>query len=132
VLRGNLLVIPLGRGLLYVEPIFLQANQSPMPELRLVVLGTQERHRLRHRFREARLEVLSKVTTHTPRLSRPGRHPKWLDANARIHTAGGQCRNRVQGTHAGARRRQVLRNRQQALPVRHRQATAHSDRRQMI
>ncbi|MGB7924663.1 MAG: UPF0182 family protein [Pyrinomonadaceae bacterium] len=41
--RGNLLVIPIGRSLLYAEPIYLQAERSPMPELRLVVLATQER-----------------------------------------------------------------------------------------
>src|SRR5437667_5175482 len=41
--RGHLLVIPIGRSLLYVEPIYLQAVNSPMPELRLVVLATQER-----------------------------------------------------------------------------------------
>ncbi|MEO8435930.1 MAG: UPF0182 family protein [Pyrinomonadaceae bacterium] len=43
VLRGHLLVIPVGRSLLYVEPVYLQAERSPMPELRLVVLATQER-----------------------------------------------------------------------------------------
>ena len=43
VVRGSLLVIPIGRGLLYAEPIYLQAQQSPMPELRLVVLGLQDR-----------------------------------------------------------------------------------------
>ena len=43
VLRGHLLVIPIGRSLLYVEPIYLQAQQSPMPELRLVVLATHEK-----------------------------------------------------------------------------------------
>lgn len=43
VIRGHLLVIPLGRSLLFVEPIYLQAVRSPMPELRLVVLATQER-----------------------------------------------------------------------------------------
>jgi uncharacterized membrane protein (UPF0182 family) len=41
--RGNLLIIPLGRGLLYVQTIYLQAVRSPMPELRLVVLATQDR-----------------------------------------------------------------------------------------
>ncbi len=41
--RGNLLVIPTGSALLYSESIYLQANQSPMPELRLVVLATQDR-----------------------------------------------------------------------------------------
>ena len=41
--RGALLVIPSGRGLLYAEPIYLQAERSPMPELRLVVLALQDR-----------------------------------------------------------------------------------------
>jgi uncharacterized protein len=43
VVRGSLLVIPMGRGLLYAEPIYLQAERSPMPELRLVVLALQDR-----------------------------------------------------------------------------------------
>ena len=42
-MRGSLLVIPMGRGLLYAEPIYLQAERSPMPELRLVVLALQDR-----------------------------------------------------------------------------------------
>jgi len=41
--RGALLVIPIGRALLYAEPIYLQAERSPMPELRLVVLALQDR-----------------------------------------------------------------------------------------
>ena len=43
VLRGSLLVIPSGKALLYAEPIYLQAQQSPMPELRIVVLALQDR-----------------------------------------------------------------------------------------
>jgi len=41
--RGSLLVIPCGKALLYAEPIYLQAQHSPMPELRLVVLALQDR-----------------------------------------------------------------------------------------
>jgi len=41
--RGTLLVIPCGKALLYAEPIYLQADRSPMPELRLVVLALQDR-----------------------------------------------------------------------------------------
>jgi hypothetical protein len=41
--RGTLLVIPCGRALMYAEPIYLQADRSPMPELRLVVLALQDR-----------------------------------------------------------------------------------------
>src|SRR5712691_5106978 len=41
--RGALIVIPIGRALLYAEPIYLQAKNSPMPELRVVVLALQDR-----------------------------------------------------------------------------------------
>ncbi len=41
--RGNLLVMPIGRGLFYAEPIYLQAEHSPMPQLRLVVVAVQDR-----------------------------------------------------------------------------------------
>ncbi len=43
VIRGSLLVIPSGKALLYAEPIYLQAERSPMPELRLVVLALQDK-----------------------------------------------------------------------------------------
>jgi uncharacterized membrane protein (UPF0182 family) len=41
--RGGLMVIPIGRALLYAEPIYLQAERSPMPELRIVVLALQDK-----------------------------------------------------------------------------------------
>ena len=37
VIRGNLLVIPMGNSVLYVEPLFLQAQQSQLPELTRVI-----------------------------------------------------------------------------------------------
>jgi uncharacterized membrane protein (UPF0182 family) len=39
VLRGNLLVIPIEQSLIYVEPIYLQAVQGQLPELKRVVLA---------------------------------------------------------------------------------------------
>ena len=41
--RGSLLVMPVGRALCYAEPIYLQAERSPMPELRIVVLALQDK-----------------------------------------------------------------------------------------
>jgi len=38
VIRGNVLAIPIDGGLLYVEPIYLQAETAAYPELRLVVV----------------------------------------------------------------------------------------------
>lgn len=40
VIRGNLLIIPLGNAFLYVEPLFLQASQGQIPELKRVILAT--------------------------------------------------------------------------------------------
>lgn len=37
--RGNLLVLPVGRGLLYVEPIYLQARSTDLPTLVRVVVS---------------------------------------------------------------------------------------------
>ena len=39
VIRGNLLVIPLDNSILYIEPIYLKATQSPFPELKQVVVA---------------------------------------------------------------------------------------------
>jgi len=65
VLRGHLLVIPVGRSLLYVEPIYLQAQQSPMPELRLVVLATQERLGYGQSFEEAKASIFGEAAKPT-------------------------------------------------------------------
>jgi uncharacterized protein len=43
VIRGNLLVIPIGTSNLYVEPIYLQAENGPIPELKRVILSTGNR-----------------------------------------------------------------------------------------
>src|SRR5437899_6354048 len=66
VIRGNLLVIPLEDTLLFIEPIYLQAERSPMPELRLVVLATQDRLAYAARFPEA---LRSLLEGRTPSLS---------------------------------------------------------------
>jgi uncharacterized membrane protein (UPF0182 family) len=43
VIRGNLLVIPMDQSLLYVEPLYLQAESGEIPELKRVVLSSGER-----------------------------------------------------------------------------------------
>ena len=42
VIRGNLLVIPIGESLLYAEPIYLQAASLAFPELKRVILATND------------------------------------------------------------------------------------------
>jgi len=65
VVRGHLLVIPIGKSLLYVEPIYLRAESSPMPELRLVVLATQERLAYGASFEEALKNLFGEVAPAT-------------------------------------------------------------------
>src|ERR1041385_3914328 len=59
VIRGNLLVMPLEDTLAFVEPIYLQAERSPMPELRLVILATQDRLAFAPRFPESLAQLLA-------------------------------------------------------------------------
>ncbi|MGH9883329.1 MAG: UPF0182 family protein, partial [Pyrinomonadaceae bacterium] len=71
VLRGHLLVIPVGRALLYVEPVYLQAQRSPMPELRLVVLSTQERLAYGQTFEEAMTSLFGEAAKLPPPAATP-------------------------------------------------------------
>lgn len=66
VIRGHLLVIPIGRSLLFVEPIYLQAQRSPMPELRVVVLATQEKLAYGATFAEAMTNLFGEATAQPP------------------------------------------------------------------
>lgn len=43
VIRGNLLTIPIGNSVLYVEPLFLKATASNFPELKRVIAATGNR-----------------------------------------------------------------------------------------
>jgi uncharacterized membrane protein (UPF0182 family) len=39
VIRGNLLVVPINQSVMYFEPLYLQAQQSPIPELTRVIVA---------------------------------------------------------------------------------------------
>jgi uncharacterized membrane protein (UPF0182 family) len=43
VIRGNLLVIPIDDGLLYVEPLYLSAESRQLPELKRLIASTGDR-----------------------------------------------------------------------------------------
>ena len=43
VIRGNLLLIPLGDSILYIEPIFLQAESGGLPQMKRVIVVAGER-----------------------------------------------------------------------------------------
>jgi hypothetical protein len=58
VIRGNLLVIPLGNSVLYVEPLFLQAQQSQLPELTRVIATYGTSIVMEPTLEEAMLELI--------------------------------------------------------------------------
>jgi uncharacterized protein len=43
VIRGNLIVVPVGNSFLYVEPVYLLSSNSALPELRRVIVATDTR-----------------------------------------------------------------------------------------
>ncbi|MFW6014875.1 MAG: UPF0182 family protein [bacterium] len=47
VIRGNLLVIPIEKSILYVEPLYLQAETSELPELKRVIVSYKDRIAMR-------------------------------------------------------------------------------------
>jgi uncharacterized protein len=74
--RGTLLVIPCGRALLYAEPIYLQAERSPMPELRLVVLALQDRLAYGPTFESAMRSLFEGETSSLSAASAPSEAPQ--------------------------------------------------------
>lgn len=53
VIRGNLLTIPINNSFLYVEPIYLQSENSALPELRRVIVASGEAVVMRDTLDEA-------------------------------------------------------------------------------
>ncbi|NIN95669.1 MAG: hypothetical protein GTO49_11960, partial [Anaerolineae bacterium] len=49
----NLLVIPIGNSLLYVEPLYLQAETGQLPELKRVIVASGDQVIMADTLREA-------------------------------------------------------------------------------
>ena len=65
-IRGNLLVLPVGNSFLYIEPLFIQASQSRIPELQRVILATQDRVSMSDSFATALTNLFSSSTNPGP------------------------------------------------------------------
>jgi hypothetical protein len=74
VIRGNLLVIPIGESLLYVQPLYLQATRTPgsLPELKRVIVATNERVVMRATLEDA---IAALSTGEAPTTEPPGDEP---------------------------------------------------------
>jgi uncharacterized membrane protein (UPF0182 family) len=83
VIRGNVIVIPIGDTLLYVEPIYLQADTAAYPELRLVAVMHGDNLSYAETF-EAALEGLFEDTPGPSRTQTQTTHaPATLSEQAR-------------------------------------------------
>ena len=61
VIRGNLLVLPINDALLYVEPIFLQAETGGLPELARVIVSYEETVVMGQSLDEALVQVFGEI-----------------------------------------------------------------------
>lgn len=72
VVRGNLLVLPIGEdGLLYVEPIFLQAEGAPFPEFVRVIMADQRRVAFAETVEEGLRQLLGEAEPPPPEIPDP-------------------------------------------------------------
>lgn len=66
VIRGNLLVVPLDGTLLYVEPLYLQAESGRLPELKQVLVAHGNRVTMANDLATGLAQVLSEAPATTP------------------------------------------------------------------
>ncbi|HEV8537196.1 MAG TPA: UPF0182 family protein [Candidatus Limnocylindria bacterium] len=65
IIRGNLLVLPVGNSFIYVKPLFVVATQARIPELQRVILATPDRIVMAETFEKA-LDLLFPAPTQPP------------------------------------------------------------------
>jgi uncharacterized protein len=79
VVRGNLLVLPIGEdGLIYIEPIFLQAEGAPFPEFVRVIMVDQRRVAFAETVEDGLRQLLGEAEPpppEEPEPSEPGESP---------------------------------------------------------
>jgi uncharacterized membrane protein (UPF0182 family) len=66
VVRGNLLVLPMGDSILYVEPIYLRSTQSSFPEYKRVILADQTRIAFAETIEEGLRQILGESEVPDP------------------------------------------------------------------
>lgn len=80
VIRGNLLVLPVGNTILYVEPVYiLSSGSNNLPELKRVIVATKENVVMRATLSEAIAAVLGLAPT-TPGTTDPNLPPAGNEA----------------------------------------------------
>ncbi len=74
-IQGNLLVIPIEQSLLYVEPIYLEADQNSLPTLVRVVVAYENRIVMAETLEQGLQAIFSSSDTTAPPIVRPVEQP---------------------------------------------------------
>jgi hypothetical protein len=64
--RGNLLVLPMGDAILYVEPIFLRSTSSSQPEFKRVIVANQNRVAFAETLDQSLAQILGETAPPAP------------------------------------------------------------------
>jgi len=72
VIRGNMLMIPLGKSNLYVEPVFLQAEAGGLPELKRVIVAAGEQIAMEQTLKESIAAIFEVEAPPTEPVEPPG------------------------------------------------------------
>jgi len=83
VIRGNLLVIPIERSLMYVEPLYIAAEKGQLPELKRVIVGFGERIAMEETLEGAMARVFGGAP---PRVATAGAPTPAAGADASVKT----------------------------------------------
>jgi hypothetical protein len=70
-IQGNLLVIPIERSLLYVEPLYLEAEQNSLPTLVRVIVAYENRIVMAETLEQALQAIFQPQDTTAPAIVRP-------------------------------------------------------------
>jgi hypothetical protein len=102
VIRGNLLVIPIERSLVYVEPLYIAAEKGQLPELKRVIVGFGDRIAMDETLEGAMARVFGGPAPQAgaemppgPAAAREGSVKPLLDAAASALTRAGEELRRI-------------------------------------
>ncbi|MEA1943920.1 MAG: UPF0182 family protein [Euryarchaeota archaeon] len=79
VTRGNLLVIPLANSILYIEPLYIQAETGQLPELKRVLVSDGERVVMEENLNSALLALFGEAGVRKVRARTEGEEEKSTD-----------------------------------------------------
>ena len=76
VIRGNLLVIPIEKSIIYVEPIYLQAERGQLPELKRVIVASGDRIAMEQTLAQSLSAIFAGLPAEEPTVPTPSPTPE--------------------------------------------------------